>query len=501
MFKTLLVANRGEIALRVVRAGRELGVRSIAVYSEADRGAPHVLEADEAHLLGPAPAQESYLSIDRILEVARTASADAVHPGYGFLAERADFARAVEDAGLAFVGPRPQTIERMGDKAEARRVMESAGVRVVPGSTRSITSADEARSLASELGFPVLIKAVAGGGGRGMRLVENESGVERAFEAAAREAWAAFGDGSLYLERRMDRPRHVEIQILGDERGTVIHLGDRECSIQRRHQKLLEEAPSPGLTAEEQAAMGETAVRAAEAVGYRGAGTVEFLYEAGEFHFLEMNTRIQVEHPVTEMVTGVDLVEWQLRIAAGEPLAITQGEVEVRGHAIECRINAEDPTRGFLPSAGRIEHLELPTGAGVRWDGGVATGSYVGLHYDSLLGKLVVHAADRQRAIRRMSRALDELIIAGVDTSAAFHQGVMEEPDFRAGFLSTRYVEEHPELERRVGEDLILAAAAAGALLEDEQRSELRALPTVDERVGSGLSAWRRAGWPWRPGR
>ena len=422
VFRTLLVANRGEIALRVIRACRELGVRSVAVYSEADRLSPHVLEADEAYLLGPAPAADSYLRIDRILDAARRSHAEAIHPGYGFLAEREPFARAVEDAGIVFVGPRPWTIAAMGDKTEARRRMADAGVPIVPGLTERLEDASTATQKAREIGYPLLIKASAGGGGKGMRVVREPGELTRAVAAASREAEAAFGDGSVYLERYLDRPRHVEIQVLGDAHGRVIHLGERECSIQRRHQKLIEEAPSPVLGPAEREAMGAAAVKAAEAVGYEGAGTCEFLWQDGEFFFLEMNTRIQVEHPVTELVTSLDLVHWQLRVAAGEPLPFTQDQVPLTGHAIECRITAEDPARGFLPSTGRVGRLELPQGPGVRWDGGIAEGFEVGLHYDPLLAKLIVHAPDRGAAVARMARALDELVVDGLDTSASWHR-------------------------------------------------------------------------------
>ncbi len=495
---SVLVANRGEIAVRVIRACRELGLRSVAVHSDADRTAPHVLLADEAYLLGPAPSSESYLRIDRILEVARAARVDAIHPGYGFLSERAAFARAVEEAGLVFVGPTPATIAAMGDKAEARRRMQAAGVPVVPGTEGPVEDLDQAIARAREIGYPVLLKAVAGGGGKGMRVVDGEEELPRAMEAATREALGAFGDGAVYLERYLGRPRHVEIQILGDGQGTVLHLGERECSIQRRHQKVIEEAPSPVLTPEERDRMGEAAVRAGEAVGYRGAGTVEFLYEDGAFHFLEMNTRIQVEHPVTELVTGVDLVQWQLRIACGEKLGFTQEEVRMEGHAIECRITAEDPEGGFLPSTGTIRHLELPGGPGVRWDGGVREGNEIGLHYDPLLGKLLVHAPSRDEAIRRMARALDEFALDGVETSVPFLRRVMAEEDFRAGRLSVRYLEEHPGLTvpHEPGDRHLRTAAAVAALLEAEWRRD-----RAPARIGPGggglpLSPWRRSVHP-----
>jgi acetyl-CoA carboxylase biotin carboxylase subunit len=500
LIKSLLIANRGEIAVRIIRAARELGVRSVAVYSEPDRLAPHVLEADEAYLIGPAPSAESYLRVDRILEVAARSGAEAVHPGYGFLSERSHFAQAVTDAGLVFVGPKAATIQAMGDKTEARRRMRAAGVPIVPGLLEPVATPEDAVVAARGIGYPVLLKASAGGGGKGMRIVASADELPRAFDAASREATAAFGDGSVYLERYLGRPRHVEIQVLGDGHGNVVHLCERECSIQRRHQKLVEEAPSPVLTPALREAMGDAAVRAARAVDYVGAGTVEFLYEDGEFFFLEMNTRLQVEHPITELVTGVDIVAWQLRVASGEALSFTQSDIALNGHAIECRLTSEDPYRGFLPSTGRVTHLRVPTGPGVRWDGGIEEGFEVSLHYDPLLAKLIVHAPDRERAIARMARALDELVVVGVDTSAPFHRRVMDEPDFRAGTLSIRYVEEHPGLlNGDPDEDAVRGAAVAAALLEEERRARHGIV-----RIGSGgtgdMSAWRRSGWPWQGG-
>ncbi|GMV07229.1 MAG: acetyl-CoA carboxylase biotin carboxylase subunit [Gemmatimonadota bacterium] len=498
MIRSVLIANRGEIALRIVRAARELGIRTVAVFSEPDRLAPHVLEADEAHFLGPAPSSESYLRVDRILEAARRSGAEAVHPGYGFLAERAHFAEAVTDAGLVFVGPDAATIHAMGDKTEARRRMQAAGVPIVPGLVDPLADSAEALDAAAGIGYPVLLKAAAGGGGKGMRVVEDAAHLPRAFEGAQREALAAFGDGSVYLERYLGRPRHVEIQVLGDRHGNVIHLAERECSIQRRHQKLVEECPSAVLTPELRAAMGEAAVRAAQAVDYVGAGTVEFLYQDGEFFFLEMNTRLQVEHPVTELVTGVDIVAWQLRVASGEALTVRQEDVALSGHSIECRLTSEDPYRGFLPSTGTVTHLQVPTGPGVRWDGGIQEGFEVSLHYDPLLAKLIVHAPTRAEAIRRMARALDELVVVGVDTSAPFHRRVMDEADFRAGNLSIRYVEEHPDLlDGQVPDDVLRAAAVAAALLEEERRQRHRTVRIGDASTG-GMTPWRRAGWPWQ---
>jgi len=500
LIRSLLVANRGEIAVRIVRAAQERGIRTIAVYSEPDRLAPHVLAADEAYEIGPAPSAKSYLVAERLIEVAKQARADAIHPGYGFLAERALFAQAVEDAGLIFVGPMAETITAMGDKTEARRRMAAAGVPIVPGLTEAVGDPEAAVVAAREVGYPVLLKASAGGGGKGMRVVEREEDLIRAFDAAQREALAAFGDDSVYLERYLDSPRHVEIQVLGDAHGNVVHLGERECSIQRRHQKLVEEAPSPVITQEERAAMGDAAVRAAQAVAYRGAGTVEFLYQNGDFFFLEMNTRIQVEHPVTELVTGIDLVDWQLRVASGEALDFTQADVVMSGHAIECRITSEDPLSGFLPSTGVVTRLEVPSGPGVRWDGGIHEGFEVSLHYDPLLAKLIVHGASREIAIARMARALDELVITGIETSASFHRRVMDEPDFRAGTFSIRYLDEHPELlESDTAEEELRAAALAAALLEDEDRLRHRT-PRIGASAQVEMSSWRAAGWPWRKG-
>jgi acetyl-CoA carboxylase biotin carboxylase subunit len=493
---SVLIANRGEIAVRIARGARECGIRTIAVYSEADRLAAHVLEADEAYCIGPAPSAESYLRGDAIIELALAKGVEAIHPGYGFLAERADFAATVEAAGLIFIGPLSETIAAMGDKTEARRRMAAAGVPIVPGLTDAVASPDEAAEAADTIGYPVLLKALAGGGGKGMRVVEAPDDLKRAFEAASREALAAFGDGSVYLERYLARPRHIEIQVLGDAHGNVVHLAERECSIQRRHQKLIEEAPSPVLSEEDRARMGETAVRAAQAVDYRGAGTIEFLYENGEFFFLEMNTRLQVEHTVTELVTGLDLVEWQFRVASGEKLTFAQEDVRLSGHAIECRITSEDHIGGFLPSTGTVTHLEVPTGPGVRWDGSVLEGGEVSLHYDPLLAKLIVSAPTRIGAIDRMARALDELVIAGVETCAPFHRRVMDEADFRSGDFTIRYLEEHPDLlEPDYPDDQLVPAAIAAAMLEDEHRR--RRAPRMRMNSGSPMSAWRRTGSVW----
>ena len=496
MFDTVLVANRGEIAVRIIRACRELGLNSVAVYSDADRLSPHVLEADRAVRIGPAPSSESYLRGEHIIEVARSTGAGAIHPGYGFLAERASFGDAVEKAGLVFIGPRPESIQALGDKTEARRRMAEAGVPIVPGGLEPTSSSAEAVGRARELGFPVLLKAVAGGGGKGMRVISDEDDLPEALEAASREAESAFGDGSVYVEKYLARPRHIEIQVLGDESGAVVHLGERECSIQRRYQKLIEESPAPLLEPADREVMCLAAVQAAQAIEYRGAGTVEFLHKDGEFYFLEMNTRLQVEHPVTELVTGLDLVQWQIRVARGECLNFYQEDVSFSGHAIECRITSEDPDLGFLPATGRIDHLEVPSGPGVRWDGGIRLGSEIGLHYDPLLGKLVVHAGSRSAAIARMKRALGELVIHGVETSVPFHLRVMDEDDFGEGDLTIAYIEEHPELVQPSDGEVRLVALAA-ALLEHGGWGRAGAT-RLNEPDGRGLSAWQASGWPWQ---
>jgi acetyl-CoA carboxylase biotin carboxylase subunit len=502
VFNKILVANRGEIALRVIRAAHELGVQAVAVYSEADRLAPHVMAADEAYLIGPAPSAQSYLRADVLIDVARRSGAEAIHPGYGFLSERAPFIQAVRDAGLVFIGPSPEAVTAMGDKTAARARMIDAGVPVVPGTKEALADAAEARRVAGEIGYPVLLKAAAGGGGKGMRIVTSEAEIERAFDAAGNEAQAAFGDRSVYIEKYLEGPRHIEIQLLADRHGTTLHLGERECSIQRRHQKLIEEAPSAVLTPEERAAMGAMAVAAARAVNYEGAGTVECLYQNGEFYFLEMNTRIQVEHPVTELVTGVDLVQWQIRIAAGEALPFTQDDISWEGHAIECRITSEDPANSFLPSTGRIRNLVVPSGPGVRWDGGITPGFEVGLSYDPMLAKLIVHAPTRIEAIDRMQRALLELRVEGVDTAVPFHLRVMDEPDFRAGTIDIKYLDKHDDLLSAQPDEAVLRAAALAAALLEEERRNQRSVPRVQAGASAattGGSAWRgRGGWRGR---
>jgi acetyl-CoA/propionyl-CoA carboxylase biotin carboxyl carrier protein len=430
-FSKVLVANRGEIAVRIFRTLRELDIAPVAVYSEPDRGALHVRAADEAYLLGPGAPAESYLNQERLIEVARRSGAEAVHPGYGFLAENADFARACAEAGIVWIGPPPEAIEAMGSKIAARQTMRAAGVPIIPGTTEPVGSADEVRSLGDELGWPLAIKASAGGGGKGLKVVQGPEEVDRAFEAARREGEAYFSDPAVYVEHYLEDPRHVEVQVLADHHGHVIHLGERDCTIQRRHQKLVEETPSPAVDERLRAEIGRIAVEAARAVGYRGAGTIEGLLDPeGNYYFLEMNTRLQVEHTVTELVTGLDLVREQVLIAAGEPLWLSQDDVRLQGHAIECRINAEDVAAGFLPTPGRITGYREPGGPGVRVDSGFTAGSDVVGLYDPLIAKLVVHGLDREHARRRMLRALGEYEIDGVKTLVGFHRALLEQPCF-----------------------------------------------------------------------
>jgi acetyl-CoA carboxylase biotin carboxylase subunit len=442
MFTKVLIANRGEIAVRVIRACRDAGIRTVAVFSEADRDALHVRLADEAQAIGPAPASQSYLAIDRLIDAARRTGVEAVHPGYGFLAENARFAEACRAAGLVFIGPPPSAIARMGDKTAARRAAVEAGVPVVPGTAEPVTSDEEAQRAARDLGFPVMIKAARGGGGKGMRVVASPAELGSALRLARSEADSAFGDGAVYLEKVILEPRHVEIQVLADAHGHVVHLGERECSIQRRHQKLIEESPSPAVDGALRAQMGAAACRLLAAAGYQNAGTVEFLLDpGGRFYFLEVNTRLQVEHPVTELVTGIDLVREQLRVAAGEALGYGQDDVVPRGWAIECRISAEDPAAGFIPSPGRIATWRAPGGPWVRLDAGVYEGAEVPLHYDPLMAKLIVWGRDRGDAVRRMGRALAEFSVAGIKSTIPFHRAVMRHPDYLAGRLSTSFVD------------------------------------------------------------
>ncbi|HEV8380938.1 MAG TPA: acetyl-CoA carboxylase biotin carboxylase subunit [Gemmatimonadales bacterium] len=479
MIKRVLVANRGEIAVRVIRACHEEGLAAVAVYSEPDRLAPHVRDADAAVLLGPAASTESYLAIPKLIAAAKDTGCQAVHPGYGFLSERAPFAEACKDAGLVFIGPPASAIRAMGDKTEARRRMQAAGVPVVPGTTSPLRDPIEARQEAKRLGYPVLLKAAAGGGGKGMRLVTNDAEVEGAFQAARREAQKAFGDGSLYAEKYLNRPRHIEIQILADSRGRVAALGERECSIQRRHQKLIEEAPSVAVSPALRRRLSEAATAAAGAVGYVSAGTIEFLLTpSGEFYFLEMNTRIQVEHPVTELVYGVDLVREQLRIAAGQPMRVhgatgPGGQLHPRGHAIECRITAEDPFNDFLPATGVLQYLRVPSGPGIRWDSGVEAGNDVTLFYDPLLAKLIAWGETREVAVQRMRRALSELVIVGLPTSQPFHLRVLDDAEFLKGEIDITYLERAGArlLAAPVRAGVARALAVAAALVADERRA------------------------------
>ena len=441
MFQKLLVANRGEIALRVIRACRELGVATVAVYSEADRDSLHVRFSDEEVCVGPPPARESYLNIPRLIAAAEVTGADAIHPGYGFLAENPEFAEVCERSGFTWVGPTAEQIRRMGNKAEARRTMDRAGVPIVPGTEGPVDDPDEALRAAEEIGFPVMIKAASGGGGKGMRIARDRAQFEQAYPMARNEADAAFDDPSVYLERFVENPRHVEIQVLADHHGKTTHLGERDCTTQRRHQKLIEEAPGPLVDEELRRRMGEAAVQGAEAIGYRNAGTMEFLLApGGEFFFMEMNTRIQVEHPVTEMITGVDLVKEQIRIAAGEPLEL-DGPPEMNGHSIECRINAEDPDKDFRPSPGQVNSFHAPGGMGVRVDTHVYAGYMIPPHYDSLLGKLVVHGRNREEARSRAYHALEEFVVEGVPTTIPFLRRVLEHPDFSSSRFDTGFVD------------------------------------------------------------
>jgi len=493
-FEKVLIANRGEIAVRIIRACREMGLRTVAVFSDVDRDALHVRMADEAHAIGPAPSRESYLATEKILGAARQSGAKAIHPGYGFLAENASFARACEAAGVVFIGPPAAAIEAMGNKVEARRRMAAAGAACTPGSAGRVESADEVRALGKQLGYPILLKAEAGGGGKGMRVLDGPDAVDSGYRAARSEAASAFGDDAVYVEKYLADPRHIEFQIFCDEHGNAVHLGERECSIQRRHQKLIEEAPSCVVDAETRARMGAVAVEAARSVGYVGAGTVEFLRDAaGSFYFMEMNTRLQVEHPVTEMVTGLDLVKLQLQVALGKRLPFTQEDVVLRGHAIECRIQAEDPDHDFRPSPGRITTLRIPSGPGIRDDSAIYAGFRMPIQYDAMIAKLIAWGSDRAEAIERMSRALREYVINGIPTTIPFHRRVMEDPRFRRGEIHTGYTrtppppaERSPEDEARL-RDVALAAAAIAAY----RRKAAAAPLSAGAAAGSG---WQQAG-------
>jgi len=486
----VLIANRGEIAVRIIRACRELGYSTVAVYSEPDRAALHVLYADQAMPVGPAPSRESYLRIDRIIDAAKKSGADAIHPGYGFLAENAGFARACRDAGITFIGPSPESIDAMGSKTESRQRMKAAGVPVVPGLTEPVRSFDEIAAFAKSSGFPIMIKASAGGGGKGMRFVEREDDLKQAFERVTSEAKSFFGDDSVYAEKFVPSPRHIEVQILGDQHGNVIYVGERECTLQRRHQKVVEECPSPVVTPELRQKFGEMAVKAAKAVNYYSTGTIECLMGPDQqFYFLEMNTRLQVEHPVTEMVWGVDLVKEQLRVARGEKLTLRQSDLKLSGHAIEVRIYAEDPARNFAPSPGLIRYINLPQGPGVRNDNGVYTGYTVPVFYDPMLSKLICHAATREEAIARMRRALTEYRVEGIETTIPFFTALMSHPDFGAARFDTGFIDRNLAdlMKEKSGNGSVDAAIAAAAIFAFEESQQVR-LADAQE------SAWKRAG-------
>jgi len=500
-FDKILIANRGEIAVRIIRACHEMGIRTVAVYSDADRAAMHVRMAHEARRIGPPPSTESYLRIDRILEAARDTGAQAIHPGYGFLSENPKFARACRDAGIEFIGPPPEAMEAIGDKVRARELMTRAGVPVVPGTPPLPPDPGEVVRMAEEIGYPVLLKASAGGGGKGMRIVRNSKEMPSLLAQARGEAGSSFGDDTVFLEKYVERPRHIEVQVLGDKHGNVLHLGERECSIQRRHQKLIEEAPSPVVDAATRARIGDLAVKAARAAGYHSAGTVEFLRgNDGSFYFMEVNARLQVEHPVTEMVTGIDLVRAMIDVAAGAALPWAQDDIHVRGHAIEVRIIAEDPERNFMPAPGTIRGRRAPMGPGVRYDGCTYPGYTVPVFYDPLIAKLITHGADREQAIARMRRALDEYRLDGLKTSVPFHRRLVDHPAFQAADLHTGFLQEHPELLEPGTdpwlEEIALIAAAVAHFRRVEQSS---AQAMADRPAASGGSAWRRGaragGW------
>lgn len=489
MFKKILIANRGEIAVRVIRAARELGVRTVAVYSESDRSCIHVLLADEAYCIGPPPSVESYLSIDRIIEAARACGAEAIHPGYGFLAENPQFARACDQSGIVFVGPNAPAMEAMGDKIFAKESVSKRGVPVVPGSS-GIKELEGAKRAAREMRYPLLIKAALGGGGKGMRVVSQADELEEAFKLASQEAGAAFGDPTVYMEKLIQKPRHIEFQILADNYGNVIHLHERECSIQRRHQKLVEETPSTAIDQALRTRMGEAAVEAAKAVGYTNAGTIEFMFEeGGDFCFMEMNTRLQVEHPVTEMTTGVDLVKRQLRIASGEKLHLSQGDIRRDGAAIECRIYAEDPQNAFLPCPGKIQALREPSGPGVRVESGVYQGYDIPVYYDPLIAKLIGWGRDRDEVIARMRRALTEYRIVGVRTTVGFHQMVMQDERFTSGNYNTAFIEEMQLGEEKGNGDEFAVIASSIAALRGGKEIRRTASPE-----GKGMNPWKLAG-------
>ena len=470
MFKKILIANRGEIAIRIIRACRELGIKTVAVYSDADRRSLHVAMADEAYHIGPPAPGESYLVIEKIIDVARHSGAEAVHPGYGFLSEKEAFAEACEREGIIFIGPSSESIRLMGDKITARKIAQKAKVPLVPGSDGAVTDV-EAKGVAKRIGFPVMIKASAGGGGKGMRLVRKQEEFESALRMARSEAHSAFGDDSVYIEKFVEQPRHVEIQVIGDSYGNILHLFERECSVQRRHQKVIEEAPSPAISPKTRKKMGEVAIRIAKAVSYRGAGTIEFIMDQKEnFYFLEMNTRVQVEHPVTEMITGFDIVKWMIRIAAGEKLPFKQKDISMKGHALECRVYAEDPKTKFLPSPGKLEYVKAPSGPGIRDDSAIYSGYEVTPFYDPMLSKLVVWADTRREAINKMRNALREYVVLGVKTNIGFLSRVMENDEFIQGRIDTGFIDRHPELLESNGNNLQYALIAAAIAIRNSTK-------------------------------
>ena len=500
MFKRILVANRGEIAVRIIRACREMGIESVAVFSDVDRRALHVRKADHAYHIGPATASESYLNIDKILEVAKCSGAEAIHPGYGFLSENARFARACRDAGVKFIGPSPESMEMMGSKTRARQSMKKAGVPFVPGSEKGMEY-DATAKIAAEIGYPVMLKATAGGGGKGMRLVHKPEDLRSAFENARSESQRAFGDDEVYIEKAIINPRHIEMQVFGDEHGNIVFLGERECSVQRRHQKVLEEAPSPIIDSDMRRRMGEVAVRVAKAAGYQNAGTVEFLVDQDKnFYFLEMNTRLQVEHPVTEFITGIDLVHLQFRVAAGDPLPFKQEDITIRGHAIECRVYAEDPDNNFFPSPGQITRLISPSGPGIRLDSGMYEGWTVPVEYDPLLAKLVGYGETREQAMQRLERALFEYFVGGIKTNILLFRRILKDPDFRAGKIDTGFLDRllaieavHTDTRRE-----LIAVVAAGILATMDPKQTFAGeaglpAPANGKAVQAEPSNWRQA--------
>jgi len=503
MFKKILIANRGEIAVRVIRACHELGIVAVAVYSDVDRASLHVRKADEAYPIGPPPAADSYLNIRKILEVAQKSGSDAIHPGYGFLSENAKFARACADADVKFIGPTAAAMDAMGSKTRARQAMEKAGVPLVPGTSRGLESFEQAQGVAASVGYPVMLKAAAGGGGKGMRLVRTPEELKSALESARSEAARAFADDEVYIERAIINPRHIEMQVLADEHGNTVYLGERECSLQRRHQKVVEEAPSAIVDPEMRRRMGEAAVRVARSAGYTNAGTVEFLVDPqSNFYFLEMNTRLQVEHPVTELVTGLDLVHLQIRIASGEPLPFTQEAVEIRGHAIECRIYAEDPDNNYFPSPGRITLLLVPSGPGIRRDSGIYEGWTVPTDYDPLLAKLIGYGTDRDQAIRRLRRALNEYFVGGIKTNISLFRRILSHPDFQAAKIDTGFLDRllrqepnqaEPHSDPQAQEVAVIAAGMFAVLGQAAAGSAERAVPGGAGNRTSAPSSWKAA--------